>query len=103
MSISDLIRDGFANVRRAQERLECWPDSVVSVNGQPYYMGAHDMGSSNELRCTLPEDLLRRILNRKVHWNSAELACLIKFRRFGPYLPDVHVLLSFFSLPPESK
>lgn len=93
-----LLRAGFANMRRAQERLDCWPDCTIKINGHPYYMGLCDMGSSNELRCTLPADLLERILNREAHWNNCELACLIKFHRFGPYLPDVHTLLSFLHL-----
>ena len=96
MPTSDLVAAGFANMRRAQERLECWPDCAIRVNEHPYYMGDADMGTSNELRCTMPDELLVKIMKREAHWNNCELACLVRFHRFGPYLPDVHTLLSFF-------
>jgi hypothetical protein len=54
----------------------------------------------NVLFCYMEPDLLRDILYRKVHWNNAEIGCLIRFdRRPNVYMPDVHTLLSYFHLP----
>jgi hypothetical protein len=55
----------------------------------------------NILKCYLQRQLLLDILERRVHWNNAEIGCLIEFDRTGPYLPDVHTLMSFFHLPFE--
>lgn len=83
-----------------QEKLGCYPPCEVNINGFSFSMGkAIDRDDGNWLGCTLPEGLLRDILDRKVHWNNAEIGCLITFNRVGPYLPDVHTLLSFFHLP----
>jgi hypothetical protein len=55
---------------------------------------------SNVLFCYMPDELLSDILNRKAHWNNAEIGCLITFdRRPNVYMPDVHTLMSFFHLP----
>lgn len=96
------ITAALANLRRAQERLDCWPRVRVEVNGQSIWLGRGTNGKTmmapNDaptLKCTLDTALLDRILRREVHWNSAELACLIRFHRTGPYNPDVHTLLCF--------
>jgi UDP-MurNAc hydroxylase len=55
------------------------------------------------LRCELDLRLLTQILERKAHWNSAEIGCHINFyRQPDQYLPDIHTLMSFFTLPVES-
>lgn len=88
------------NVRDAQHRLRCWPKTIIKINDVFWFSMAWkqiypppDYGS--ELRCFLDDDLLKRILRREAHWNSAELAGLIRFHRIGPYNPDVHTLLCF--------
>jgi UDP-MurNAc hydroxylase len=54
------------------------------------------------LACELDLRLLAQILLRKAHWNSAEIGCHINFyRQPDHYLPDVHTLMSFFTLPVE--
>ena len=94
------LRAAWENLWRMQEVLACYPPCLVEVNGYTFLMG-EEMGatSANVLTCTLPDQLLRDILDRKVHWNNAEIGCLIRFNRAGPYLPDVHTLMSFFHLP----
>ncbi len=101
------------NLSRAQERFGCYPDCEVGINQEDAYgrgltfltwLGRPDSGSEmeNYLICSMPATLLRDILDRKVHWNNAEIGCLIRFDRIGPYLPDVHTLMSFFHLPRPS-
>jgi len=51
------------------------------------------------LRCSLDLRLLRRILDRKSHWNNAEIGAHIEFvREPNTYEPDVHTALQFFHL-----
>lgn len=91
------MAEALEHLRRVQKKLDCYPSCHVVVNDRFEF----DIGldSANELRCYLPEDLLRRIIDRDENWNSAEIGCLIEFDRKGPYLPDVHTLMSFFHLP----
>ena len=43
--------------------------------------------------------LLRRILDRKAHWNNAEIGTHITFKRYPNQMdPDVHTIMSFFYL-----
>ena len=43
--------------------------------------------------------LLRRILDRKSHWNNAEIGCHINFvRKPNKMDPDVHKALYFLSI-----
>ncbi|WP_373532541.1 MBL fold metallo-hydrolase [Vampirovibrio sp.] len=54
------------------------------------------------LLCDMDIRLLAQILQRKAHWNSAEIGCHIDFiRQPDQYLPDIHTLMSFFNLPPK--
>jgi UDP-MurNAc hydroxylase len=49
--------------------------------------------------CSLDNRLLRRILDRKAHWNNAEIGCHINFERSPDKMdPDVHTAMSFFHL-----
>ncbi len=95
-----MISEALDNLHAAQERLGCWPDCKVGINGFWFYLGR---GAPTEktprLSCHLDPELLYRIVNRREHWNNAELGCWIEFDRAGPYLPDVHLLLCFFHAP----
>lgn len=52
-----------------------------------------------ELICKMDNRLLRRILDRKSHWNNAEIGTHITFKRsFNKMDPDVHRIMSFFHL-----
>ncbi len=51
------------------------------------------------LRCSMDLRLLRRILDRKSHWNNAEIGTHITFyREPNLYQPDLHTMLQFFHL-----
>ena len=55
--------------------------------------------SGQVLTCSLNPKLLRRILDRKAQWNSAEIGCHIDFFRSpNVYEPDLHTLLQFLHL-----
>ena len=51
------------------------------------------------LHCSLDERLLRRILDKRAHWNNAEGGAHISFFRTpNQFEPDLHVGLQFFHL-----
>ncbi len=51
------------------------------------------------LKCSMDERLLRRILDKKSHWNNAEIGAHISFiRQPNEYEPDLHTGLQFFHL-----
>ena len=55
--------------------------------------------STGKLTCELDSRLLRQILDRKAHWNNAEIGCHINFfRKPNEYDPDLHTALQFFHL-----
>lgn len=89
------------NFYRMRDRFNVRHELIVSINDRFSFVLDGDGGDNqDELRCYLPEELLERILNREEHWNNAEIGCKIEFdRRPNVYLPDVHMLLSFFHLP----
>jgi UDP-MurNAc hydroxylase len=52
-----------------------------------------------KLYCNLDLRLLSRILNKKAHWNNAEIGTHINFKRIPNKMdPDTHTSLSFFHL-----
>lgn len=53
----------------------------------------------NKLECKLDERLLRRILDRKSHWDNAQIGAHISFYRSpNKYEPDLHTGLQFFHI-----
>lgn len=51
------------------------------------------------LTCEMDSRLIRRILDKKSHWNNAEIGAHISFKRYPNKMePDVHTSLSFFHL-----
>ena len=54
---------------------------------------------NRKLYCQLDNRLLRRILDKKAHWNNAEIGTHINFKRYPNKMDsDVHTLMSFFHL-----
>ncbi len=54
---------------------------------------------NSKLYCELDLRLLRRILDKKSHWNDAEVGTHISFKRYPNKMdPDVHTCMSFFHL-----
>jgi len=118
LTLSNLMRPFLKQARqslwRAQERYEHQNPWTVAIRLQDGYFTFRmdseesDFQSLNTelpepyLRCQLDMRLLAQILLRKAHWNSAEIGCHINFyRQPDQYLPDIHTLMSFFTLPAE--
>lgn len=89
------------NVRRKQKELNCYPDTrvlfrlglqtfIMCLSKEPFPRGT--------IECRMDSRLLGMILKREAHWNNAEIGCHIDFKREGPYLPDAHMLMSYFHL-----
>lgn len=74
---------------------------VFELNYQiyPSFERVSEDPSGNTLFCELAERLLRRILDRKSNWNSAEGGAHIRFLRTpNKYEPDLHTGLQFLHL-----
>jgi len=54
---------------------------------------------NRKLYCNLDLRMLRRIIDKKAHWNNAEIGTHIEFKRLPNKMdPDVHICMSFFHL-----
>lgn len=104
---TEVFEKARANMWKAQQRFKCFPNVQVWINDHcAFYMDDEEPWYGNEdtsiepwLKCSMPDELLAKILHREVHWNNAEIGCLISFdRRPNVYMPDVHTLMSFFHL-----
>lgn len=59
-------------------------------------LSSHD-DTGDTLECSLDERLLRNILDKKSHWNNAEIGAHISMNRSpNRYEPDLHTALQFF-------
>ena len=59
----------------------------------------HGVKKNRNLVCSLDNRLLRRILDKKSHWNNAEIGTHISFKRkINKMDPDAHTMMSFFHL-----
>jgi UDP-MurNAc hydroxylase len=105
------LAESRANLWRQQKRMECFPEydvviyrdedrnSLCTFALDDQAITPYRPAREPYLCCYLGSALLSDILNRREHWNNAELGGWIEFERKGPYNPDVHTLLSFFHLP----
>lgn len=75
---------------------------VFSESYQIYPSFKHlhiDEEVGDKLKCTLDERLLRNILDRKSHWNNAEIGAHVSLNRIpNKYEPDLHTGLQFFHI-----
>jgi len=101
-----------ANLWKKQQAFDCFPDLNLYIPLEEGSFSFRFDDPSSEflppgaplrepyLVSTLDPRLLFKILNRRQHWNNAEIGCHIDFVRVpDTYLPDVHTLLSFLHLP----
>lgn len=78
--------------------------NVFSEKYQIYPIFKHMINNEEEeiekkLVCKLDERLLRNILDRKAHWNNAEIGAHISLNRSpNTYEPDLHTGLQFFHI-----
>jgi UDP-MurNAc hydroxylase len=72
------------------QRYQIYPFFKILLN-------AEEVG--NKLECNMDERLLRNILDKKSHWNNAEIGAHISLNRYpNKYEPDLHTGLQFFHL-----
>lgn len=95
-----LVQEGRKNLYKVQERLNCYPDCTVLINGK-YILDLNRSRSREDskvyLKAEMDPAILYGILNKKYHWNNAEIGCHIEFHREPDvYLPDAHWIMSYF-------
>lgn len=95
----DLIQAAERMLQRASRvGIEPDMDIILDLNGEPICL-CRATDSKGSLHCSLDNRLLRRILDRKAHWNNAEIGCHIEFVRTpNHYSPDMHTMLQFLHL-----
>ena len=77
---------------------ECFHFSFADAASD--FVGAQTPCVRPYLRASMDARLLLQILERRAHWNNAEIGGHIDFFRDPDvYYPDVHVMLSFFHAP----
>ena len=81
-------------------RIKLIPDMDVFINVEDKsinVLSAND--PKGKIECSLDLRLLKRILDRKSHWNNAEIGCHIELNRSPNYYsPDIHTALQFLHL-----
>lgn len=91
----------FDKLAKFQEKFNYYPDINVWVNGVCKYLGKQ---KGTTVRLDVPQitfrmdnRLLLRILDRKSHWNNAEVGCHIEIERVpNVYDPDLVNAMCFF-------
>ena len=70
----------------------------IEINNE-YIQVLEGSDENQKLYCQLDLKLLRRILDKKAHWNNAEIGAHINIKRYpNKMVPDVHTCMSFFHL-----
>ena len=70
----------------------------LNINNKDYKV-LEGTDAKRIIKCEMDARLLRRILDRKSHWNNAEIGCHITFNRSPNEMePDVHKALCFLHL-----
>ena len=72
---------------------------ILKLRQKSYLINKGDPKFNTELIFSLDERLMKRILERKSQWNSAEIGCHIDiFRSPNNYEIDAHTMMQFFHL-----
>jgi UDP-MurNAc hydroxylase len=70
----------------------------LNINNKDYKV-LNGTDANRTIKCEMDTRLLRRILDRKSHWNNAEIGCHITFNRSPNEMePDIHKALCFLHL-----
>ena len=102
-NIDLLIQDLLLSSSKMKERLKrikLIPDMDVFIKvGDKSVNVISTKDPKGKIECSLDLRLLKRILDRKSHWNNAEIGCHIELNRIPNYYsPDVHTALQFLHL-----
>jgi UDP-MurNAc hydroxylase len=104
--VRELVQKAELNLHRRLERFGVFPDWRVSFRSA---LDDSDLGhvrfarsgdATREMICTLDDRLLLNILERRAHWDNAQIGSHIRFSRncHPEYSQEVHTLLSFLHL-----
>ena len=98
-----LIKDLVLSSSKMYERLnriKLIPDMDVYIKVEDKSINILSAENpKGKIECSLDLRLLKRILDRKSHWNNAEIGCHIEFNRSPNYYsPDIHTALQFLHL-----
>ena len=102
-SISKLIEDSELASKKMGERLKRFNTELntnvfIQIKDKTIHI-IKGKDKNSKLICELDNKLLRRILDKKAHWNNAEIGTHITFKRYPNKMePDTHTLMSFFHL-----
>lgn len=93
--LTRLFISALNRMEKKQKELNCYPDWECSVNGFHFSFAKGGLGGSpNKIYFEVPKKLLGAILERKIHWNNAEVGCHMEIKRNpNTYDPDIHLLL----------
>ena len=102
-NIDILIQDLLLSSSKMKERLnriKLIPDMDVFIKVEDKSINVLSAENpKGKIECSLDLRLLKRILDRKSHWNNAEIGCHIEFNRSPNYYsPDIHTALQFLHL-----
>jgi UDP-MurNAc hydroxylase len=98
-----IIQDFELSKLKMQERLRkinLIPDVDVFINIKDKDIKVlSEKNSKGLMQCSLDLRLLREILDKKSHWNNAQIGCHIEFNRSpNIHSVDIHTALSFLHL-----
>ena len=101
--VEKIIQDLELSKSKMQERLnriKLIPDMDVFIKVEDKSINALSAENpKGKIECSLDLRLLKRILDRKSHWNNAEIGCHIELNRSpNHYSPDIHTALQFLHL-----
>ena len=95
-----LVSFGSNNLSRSVKRfnIELNTNVFIEVDKKNIRI-VEGQDKNRKLYCNLDLRLLNRILNRKAHWNNAEIGTHINFKRIPNKMDlDIHTCMSFFHL-----
>jgi UDP-MurNAc hydroxylase len=101
--VDHLIKDIHTASKAMKMRMQKYGIEIntsvyINIMEQPVKIYTPEI-ENTVLHCSLDLRLLRRILDRRSHWNNAEIGCHIEFyREPDHYEPDLHTALQFFHL-----
>jgi UDP-MurNAc hydroxylase len=98
--LADLLEEAADKLRGRQERVNVHPDYRVHLVGlDEVLLGAVDLSAgsaSHDVVCHLDERLLVGILERRFHWDNAEIGCHLRFARSNhpDYSSDMYFVMA---------
>ena len=90
-----------SKLEKRMEKINIVPDMDVNLelDNAELWNVVKAKNKKGVLNCKIDLRLLRRIIDRKSHWNNAEIGCHIEFYRTPNYYsPDIHTMMQFFHL-----